>query len=235
MPVTKTNIAARILAGKTNPSSSSRRVPVMFGRLNLKLKSPCPDVKRLLGNGCTQGVRAFLISPVKYNDVVYHYLKVKDWENVYYCEVEMDYRMETAEGRKVFKYFFSGFQDNYVKAFLTYECHGNGGDPVVTLELWAMEKCCVSDDHLEAPQNANFRKHSYSFVELLYPEMFAQHQEKLMAEGIKLHVLVSLVHNTTCTRDTMQHLKGKDRLNFYLCAAQHCVGTSDCATRPFLA
>ena len=175
------NDIARILKARSNSALDNVPVPVMFGKLLLELKSPCPNFEQLLIRKYSLTVRASLVSlfdPYKH-DVVSDYLKFEDGENVSHVAVSMDYRLETSEARKAFRALFR----NSAKAFLTYECRGNGENPVIFLELWALEKLCEFHDPSEITKRTSLVTHCNNMVEVLYPEMVAEQQESLISEG----------------------------------------------------
>lgn len=161
--------------------SNNVPVPVMFGKLLLELKSPCPDFEQLLVRKYSLTVRASLVSILDpfTHDTVSDYLKFEDSENVSHVEVTMDYRLETSEARKAFRALFR----SSAKAFLTYECHGDRENPVIFLELWALEKLCEFRDPSEVAKRTSLVAHCNNMVEVLYPEMVAEQQESLISEG----------------------------------------------------
>ena len=181
----------RILTAKSTHASDSVPATVMFGRLLLKLKSPYPSFDELLTSKYSSTVRASLVSLLEpcSREVVSDYLQFEDGENVSHLEVSMDYRLESSEARKAFKALFR----NSAKAFLTYEYHGEGDDPDVFLELWAMEKLCEFQDPSEVAKKTSLGSQCNNLVEALYPEMVAEQQESLMSAG-ESHVI-----QPTCT------------------------------------
>ena len=175
------NDVTRILGAKVN-LTSDHPSPVMFGRLHLMLKSPYPDLEQLIDSRCTPAVRISLVSlfdPFT-NEIVTEYLKIEDGENVTHLEVTMDYRLESSEARKALRALLK----TATKAIVVYECPNDGGNPVVSLELWALEKLCEFQNPSEVAKKTSLSTHSNNLVEALYPEMVAAQQESLMPEGI---------------------------------------------------
>lgn len=174
------NDVVRILGAKVNPMSELPS-PVMFGRLSLQLKSPYPNLEQLLDSRCTPAVRVSLVSllaPFTY-EIATDYLKIEDGENVTHLEVMMDYRLESSEARKALQALLK----TSIKGIVAYECPNDGGNPVIILELWALEKLCEFQNPSEVAKKTIASIHCNDLVEALYPEMVAAQQESLMPEG----------------------------------------------------
>ena len=174
------NDIIRILGAKVTPTSDLA-LPVMFGRLNLQLKSPCPDIDQLLDSRCTPAVRISLVCLLDpfTRELSTDYLKVEDGENVTHLEVMMDYRLESSEARKALRALLK----NSIRGVVTYEFPNDGGNPVVMLELWALEKICEFQNPSEVAKKTMASIHCNDLVEALYPEMVTNQQESLMPEG----------------------------------------------------
>ena len=175
------NDITRISGARAN-LTSDLPAPVMFARLSLELKSPCPNLEQLLGPRCTPATRISLISlyhPFT-NEIASDYLKIEDGENVTHLEVTVDYRLESSEARKALRALFK----TSTRGIVTYECPNDGADPVISLELWALEKLCEFQNPSEVVKKSSLSTHCNNLVEALYPEMVAAQQESLMPEGI---------------------------------------------------
>jgi regulator of RNase E activity RraB len=108
-----------------------------------------------------------------------NYLKIEDGENVTHLEVTMDYRLEASEAR----YALRSLLKTSVKGVVAYEFPNDGENPIVTLELWALEKLCEFENPSEVAKKTMARIYCNDLVEALYPEMVAAQQESLMPKG----------------------------------------------------
>ena len=174
------NDIARILGAKVNPMSDLP-TPVMIGQLNLRLTSPCPDLEQLLGSRCTPAVRISLVSLLNTftYEIATDYLKIEDGENVTHLEVTMDYRLESSEARKALRALLK----TSIRGVVAYKLPNDGENPVISLELWALEKLCEFGNPSEVAKKTVGSTHCNNLVEALYPEMVAAQQESLMPEG----------------------------------------------------
>ena len=174
------NDVARILGAKVNPTSDLP-APIMFGRLLLKPRSPCPDLELLLDSRCTPAVKISLVSlyvPFT-SGTTADFLKIEDGENVTHLEVTMDYRIVSSEARKSLRALLKAT----TRGVVVYEPPNEGETPIISLELWALEKLCEFHNPSEVVKKSTLSTHCNNLVEALYPEMVAAQQERLMSEG----------------------------------------------------